>query len=206
MPLKKRDGSISLPYLTQSKNFQPVVLESFNLHLSLEHFKFAPSPFKSWELVQTFQGNMTFPLTGSSNHSMPSVTHPIPDPSYSSRLRVTFNQPFTPYQHPPPPAHWQPSATRSFTLRQTPAPLQLSHVPQPDAPLNTSNTVSAPGTSNTQQAFACNAPQSLILNPTDEYFDDEMHHNYNSNNYDNEATLDSLCYFAWFTASNKNYG
>ena len=29
------------------------------------------------------------------------------------------------------------------------------------------------------------------MNPTDEYFDDEMYHNYNSNNYDNEATLDS---------------
>ena len=81
IPSKTRDGSFTLPSLTQSENFQPIVLESFNLHLSLEHFQFAPSPFKSWEPVQTFQGNMTFPLTGLSNHTKPSVQHPIPDPS-----------------------------------------------------------------------------------------------------------------------------
>ena len=30
-----------------------------------------------------------------------------------------------------------------------------------------------------------------ISNPTDEYIDDEIYHHYNSNNYDNEETLDS---------------
>ena len=108
---------------------------------------------------------------------------------YSSRLPVTFNQPFTPYQHPPPPSHRQPATTSSFTHRQTPAPLQLSHVPQSDAPLNTANNVFAPETSNTQPAFPRSVPQSLLLNTTDEYFDDELY--VTSNNYTNEATIDS---------------
>ena len=112
IPLKTRDGSICLPSLIQSEDSQPVVLESFNLHLSLEHFQFSPTPYKIWEPVQTFQGNMIFPLVGSTNHSMPSVTHPLPDRSYPSRLHVTFNQPLSRYQHHPLPTHRHPSATR----------------------------------------------------------------------------------------------
>ena len=155
----------------KTEDSQPVVLQSFNLHLSLEHFQFAPTPYTNLEPVQTFHRNMIFPLVGSTHHTIPSVTNPLPDYPYPPRLRVSFTQPPNCYQHPPPQTYRHSSAPRPLTHRPPPACPQLSYIP-PHAPPNTINTVSGPQRSNIQQPSAQNAPQNLILNPNDEYIDD----------------------------------
>ena len=101
IPLKTEDGSIYLPSLIKTEDSQPVVLESFNLHLSLEHFQFSPTPYTNWEPVQTFHGNMIFNLVVSTHNIMPSVTNPLPDYPYPPRLCVSFTQPPNRYRLPP---------------------------------------------------------------------------------------------------------
>ena len=79
----------------KTEDSKPVVLHSFNLHLSLEHLQFAQIPFTNWEPVQTHHGIMTFPAIGSTHHTMPNVTNPLPDYSYpapfANHLIVTSN-------------------------------------------------------------------------------------------------------------------
>ena len=93
IPLQTEDGSIYLPSLMKTEDSKPVVLHSFNLHLSLEHFQFAQTPYTNWEPVQTFHGKMIFPLIGSTHHIMPNVTNPHPDYPYPPRHCVSFTQP-----------------------------------------------------------------------------------------------------------------
>ena len=81
--LLTRDGSIYLPSLTKSEDAKPFVLHAFNLHISIEHLQFAQPPFTLWEPIQTYRGMMSFPSLGSTLHTMPSITNPIPENSFS---------------------------------------------------------------------------------------------------------------------------
>ena len=145
----------------KTEDSKPVVLHSFNLHLSLEHFQFAQTPYTHWEPVQTFHGKMIFPLIGSTHHIMPNVTNPLPDYPYPARHRVSFTQPPNRYQHPPPQTYQLPPAPRPLSQRPPPACPPLYHTTR-HAPPNTINTVSESLRTNIHQPTVQNIPSNVV--------------------------------------------
>ena len=192
IPLQTENGSYKLPALDHSDSLQPIVLETFPLHLSIEHFQFAISPFKDWKPVQTLKGSMSFSLTASINHPMPSIQNPISAASTSANPKVLFNQPFAHYQHPPPPSHLNPLTTT--LLPSTPS--------QPITSSNKTNHVSASQAPNTNTAIPRSDSQSFLLNTTDDYFYDEYFVNHN--NVTTNATIDSQTTLQEQEASNTD--
>ena len=94
IPLQTEDGLYKLPIIDPTDSIQPTILETFSLHLSIEHFQFSIAPFTDWKQTQTLKGFMSFPLTASVNHPMTSIQNPISNASTLANPKVSFNQPF----------------------------------------------------------------------------------------------------------------
>ena len=170
IPLQTENGSYKLPPLDHNDSLQPIVLETFSLHLSIEHFQFAISPFKDWKQTQTLKGYMSFPLTASINHPMTSIQNPISDASTLANPKVSFNQPFAHYQHPPPPSHLKPLVSQPITSSN-----KTNHVSESEAPI-------------TNTSIPLN-DSSFLFNSKDDYFYDEYY--VNKTNVTTNATIDS---------------
>ena len=102
---------------------------------------------------------------------MTSIQNPISNASTLANPKVSFNQPFGYYQHPPPPSHSQPL------------------VSQPTTPSNKRNHVSESQAPITNTSISLN-DSSLLFNSKDDHFYEEFFY-VNKTNVITNATIDS---------------